>query len=162
MKKENRGFTLIELLAVIIILAIVMVIALPNVLDAWDNAQSKADQSQAQKLGSKAVEYLEAQKVMPDKATVEEGTVLSASDIGVPLSGGYSAAVVAASPSNYSNSTVYVTNGTYCILGVAAGKVSSATVSEEKCPTSITVKKGTMTVKCPKSTTWNATTNKCE
>lgn len=41
-KKQNKGFTLIELLAVIVILAIIMLIAGPIILDLIDNSQKGA------------------------------------------------------------------------------------------------------------------------
>ena len=37
--KNKKGFTLVELLAVIVVLAIIMIIAIPNVLDAMAKAR---------------------------------------------------------------------------------------------------------------------------
>ena len=42
MKKNTKGFTLIELLAVIVILAIIMVTAVPQILNVIDNSRKSA------------------------------------------------------------------------------------------------------------------------
>lgn len=43
MKKLNRkGFTLIELLAVVVILAVILVVTIPSVLDTMDEARQKS------------------------------------------------------------------------------------------------------------------------
>ena len=53
MKKLNRkGFTLIELLAVIVILALIIAIAIPNVLNAMDNSRKSSIHSKARSVVS--------------------------------------------------------------------------------------------------------------
>ena len=48
MKKLNRkGFTLIELLAVIVILAVVLVVTIPSVIDTMNDARAKSLQNAA-------------------------------------------------------------------------------------------------------------------
>ncbi len=55
MKKNNKGFTLIELLAVIIVLALIMVIAIPSILDTMNQARKESFYLYAQSLQSKAL-----------------------------------------------------------------------------------------------------------
>lgn len=55
MKKNNKGFTLVELLAVIIILALIMVIAIPSILDTMNQARKESFYLYAQSLQSKAL-----------------------------------------------------------------------------------------------------------
>lgn len=55
MKKNNKGFTLIELLAVIIILALIMAIAIPSILDTMNQARKESFYLYAQSLQSKAL-----------------------------------------------------------------------------------------------------------
>lgn len=55
MRKNNKGFTLIELLAVIIILALIMVIAIPSILDTMNQARKESFYLYAQSLQSKAL-----------------------------------------------------------------------------------------------------------
>lgn len=57
MKKKN-GFTLVELLAVIVVLALIMVIAIPSVLDAMNKARRSAFVEYAQKaINNTTTEY---------------------------------------------------------------------------------------------------------
>lgn len=56
MERKKNGFTLVELLAVIVVLAIIMIIALPNVLDSLSTAKEKSFKEMAIKM------YNEAQK----------------------------------------------------------------------------------------------------
>ena len=40
--KENKGFTLIELLAVIVVLALIMLFAIPTILNTLNQSKKKA------------------------------------------------------------------------------------------------------------------------
>lgn len=48
--KSKKGFTLVELLAVIVILGVIMVIAIPSVLETMQVAKTKSLQEYAQKV----------------------------------------------------------------------------------------------------------------
>lgn len=62
MKKMNtKGFTLVELLAVIVILAIILLIAVPNVMGIIENAKKDGFCSTS-KLAYKSVEYFKLQE----------------------------------------------------------------------------------------------------
>ena len=52
--KNNNGFTLVELLAVISILAILVIIALPNVINMYTKAQKEAFLTEAKKVYSES------------------------------------------------------------------------------------------------------------
>lgn len=51
-KLNSKGFTLIELLAVIVILALIMVIAIPNVLEAMNSSRVSSLHSKAKSVAS--------------------------------------------------------------------------------------------------------------
>ena len=61
---NSKGFTLIELLAVIIVLAIIMIFAIPAVLNTSNSAQQKSFQLYSERILSKATEYVETQKML--------------------------------------------------------------------------------------------------
>ena len=63
--KENRrkGFTLIELLAVIIVLALILVFAIPAVLNTSEKAQKKSFATYGRRVLTLAEEYIEAKKL---------------------------------------------------------------------------------------------------
>lgn len=70
MKKLNRkGFTLIELLAVIVILAIVMVVTIPSVLNAMDNAR----EGQLQNAADSVAEWFQKQYDLDTLSSVSGG-----------------------------------------------------------------------------------------
>lgn len=60
----KRGFTLIELLAVIIVLAIIMVFAVPQILDSMNNAKKKSFQMYGQRLIQSAQAKYESQLLL--------------------------------------------------------------------------------------------------
>ena len=70
MRKLNRkGFTLIELLAVIVILAIVMVVTIPSVLNAMDNAR----ESQLKNGADAVSEWLTKQRELDELGGISGG-----------------------------------------------------------------------------------------
>lgn len=71
MKKNNKGFTLIELLAVIIILALIMAIAIPSVLDTMNQARKESFYLYAQSLQSKALAAYTSRQDENDQDTFE-------------------------------------------------------------------------------------------
>ena len=73
MKKKN-GFTLVELLAVIVILAIILLIAVPNVIGIIDKAKKDSYCSTA-KLAFKSVEYYKLQEADAINAIPEGGNI---------------------------------------------------------------------------------------
>lgn len=71
MKKNNRGFTLIELLSVIIILALIMVIAIPSILSTMNQARKESFYLYAQSLQSKALAAYTSRQDENDQDTFE-------------------------------------------------------------------------------------------
>ena len=59
MKKKN-GFTLVELLAVIVILALVMVLTIPSIINVMSQARRKTFQEYISKVYTSAVSYYES------------------------------------------------------------------------------------------------------
>lgn len=69
MRKKN-GFTLVELLAVIVVLALIMVIAIPSVMDAMNKAKKESFFMYVQSLNSKATNrYIQESDVDPEIAS---------------------------------------------------------------------------------------------
>ena len=77
-KTSNKGFTLVELIIVIAILAIIMLIAIPNFSGIQQRMQVRADKATAAQIG-KAVRiwYTEYNSDPAFKATVDAGTKIS-------------------------------------------------------------------------------------
>ena len=68
MKKLNsKGFTLVELLAVIVILALVLVLTIPNVLNAMNNSRISSIHSKA-----KSVANWYSESILADGLTTNE------------------------------------------------------------------------------------------
>ena len=55
---NKKGFTLIELLAVIVILALVMVVTIPNSIDSYKHSRLKAEEAFVKRLSQVVDEYV--------------------------------------------------------------------------------------------------------
>lgn len=138
MKKINKkGFTLVELLAVIVILGVLLLIAVPSVTNIINNSKKKAFASAAKLM----IENVES------AASIEKATgsinvcYVNIADINLERGS------KGTSPSGYiivdadGKGTIYYTDGTYRIAGKKLGEVDGK------------VEKG--------SATYNATGTKC-
>jgi len=82
MKKLNRkGFTLVELLAVVIVLGLILVILIPNALDAAEKSRTRLFKIEAQNVLKAAREYYE-NGILDGKLATELAKCQSLSAIG--------------------------------------------------------------------------------
>ena len=129
MKKLNRkGFTLVELLAVIVVLALIMVFAIPTVLDASGKAHQKAFKLFADKVLVQAQTHF-ALNGLKDGSGCE-----NLAGMGMTGITDYAGRVVAATSDGKITYTLYLTDDTYEYKGVA----STASAPEERTSTSAT------------------------
>ena len=81
MKKEKKGFTLVELLAVITVLGILTMIAVPNVLSTINNNRKNAFLMDAKRMVSKASELIAKSKGDREMAKTELGKTYTYADL---------------------------------------------------------------------------------
>lgn len=129
MRKKN-GFTLVELLAVIIVLALIMVIAIPSVMDAMNKAKKENFFLFVQSLNSKATNrYIQESDIDPDIASCavyDISTDLDLSNTGeyegwvkverTPVNSGYNSVSIDVSSSTALQGVKYcVIKGSKCV-----------------------------------------------
>ncbi|MCH5166437.1 MAG: InlB B-repeat-containing protein [Erysipelotrichales bacterium] len=88
MQRKKNGFTLIELLAVIVVLALIMIIVIPNVLDTTNKAKKESFYLYAQSIQSKALaQYTQDM----DDETINESCLVYdiGKDLGLKNTGDY-------------------------------------------------------------------------
>ena len=125
MKKKN-GFTLVELLAVIVILAIILVIAVPKITDTIKNSKIASFESSAKTIAA------QAEKKKMEKEILEDSGSINCSD------------VVKLNDTDYGNCSIsfdgntakvtLVGNGKFEGLSVINGTKENATAVEVKMP----------------------------
>ena len=125
MKKKN-GFTLVELLAVIVILAIILVIAVPKITDTIKNSKIASFESSAKTIAA------QAEKKKMEKEILEDTGSINCSD------------VVKLNDTDYGNCSItfdgntakvtLVGNGKFEGLSVINGTKENATAGEVKMP----------------------------
>lgn len=148
MRKRN-GFTLVELLAVIVILALIMIITIPAVLDATAKARKENFYMFAQNLNSKATNrYIQDLEENPENTNCAVYDI--STDLGIPNIGNYEGWVkVSRTPVNSGKVSVTIDlssqlpmeNAKYCIA-----KGSSCTPD-----TGVSLTEGSNTVKIVKT-----------
>ena len=79
MKKKN-GFTLVELLAVIVILAIILVIAVPKITDTIKNSKKASFESSAKTIAAQAEKKKMEKEILEDSGSINCSDVVKLSD----------------------------------------------------------------------------------
>ena len=143
MKKNinKKGFTLIELLAVIVILAVIMVFAIPAVLDTSNEAQKKALKMYAERVSSKALEKALSDQMLGEGTPATSATYSLVDDLKLSDTGNYSGCAKMTNTGTGIGDTagftitVYLTDGRFCTgnSGYVNGS-SSFTVQDTGCP----------------------------
>ena len=115
MKKEN-GFTLVELLAVIVILAIILVIAVPQIQNTIKGARKGSFESSAKMIASAAENWYQTKSVLGESTTTPPACT-DVAKISPDISGGTCDITI-------TNGIAYVT-----INNIASGKFQGCTIS---------------------------------
>ena len=115
--KNRKGFTLVELLAVIVVLAIIMIIALPSVLTAMDNAKKSSFVVEARKILNQAMSQVQSDELSGQ--TIK--SCYSLSDLGIEGGGKYKGSV-SVSGTTY---TIYLFDGNYAVQGKSSGDLNT-------------------------------------
>ena len=100
---NDRGFTLVELLAVIVVLAIMMAIAIPNVMKTMENAKKSTLKIYAQKVMTKAEEAYQVDILLKGQGK----TCYDLASLGIESSGNYRGKVLVTIAANQ-NPTYYI------------------------------------------------------
>lgn len=77
----NKGFTLVELLAVILILGIISLIAIPTITNIIDDAKIGAEKTTAIQMAASAESYNELCNLKDDETCVKDFTTLTDSTL---------------------------------------------------------------------------------
>lgn len=175
MRKKN-GFTLVELLAVIVVLALIMVIAIPSVMDAMGKAKKESFFLFVQSLNSKATnKYIQESDIDPETsscAVYDISKDLDISDPGeyegwvkvekIPVNSGYNSVSIDVASSTALQGVKYcVIKGSKCVPN------TSFMVEEGSTKTTVTKKLKEGQVLCvnyqyPSGTTLNTSSTTCK
>jgi len=130
MIKNKKGFTLVELLAVIVILAIILVIAVPQIMKTIDNAREGALSSSAKLIAASAEREYLVRETLGDTNFDPDNVEMECSE-------------VAETTSDYSDCDITFTNGKAYVSLTGSGKFEGkyvcnatreeATVTETAC-----------------------------
>ena len=80
MKNKGRGFTLVELLAVIVILAIILVIAVPKITDTIKNSKKASFESSAKTIAAQAEKKKMENEILEDAGSINCSDVVKLND----------------------------------------------------------------------------------
>lgn len=141
-KMYKNGFTLIELLAVIVILAVIMVFAIPAVLDTANDAQKKSLKMYTERVASKALEKALSDQMLVEGTATTSATYKLKEDLKFKDTGNYKGCAKMVKTSNNIGDTsdytitVFLTDGRFCTgdSGVTLEGASSFTVQDSGCP----------------------------
>ena len=140
---NKKGFTLIELLAVIVVLGIIMVFAIPAVLDKLNDTRKKTLQLFTERVAVKALEKAQADQLLGTDTATTSSIYDLKTDLKFTDTGNYVGCATMNKDSNDPGDTsdftitVYLTDGRFCTpsTGITSAAASSFTVQETDCPT---------------------------
>ena len=182
MKKNNKGFTLIELLAVIVILAVLILVALPAVTNLMTRARKSAFRSEALSMAREGVQLAYSANMISGTSTPVTANITDTSkthNIVYKISGGEYLCMTFSDLLNKgyiekSNTTGYagyiqifvdtagksymyvtLTNGTYYIVSEFNALANSNDVDSKVTTTAGSYKSACPTIKT--TSTWNGT-----
>ena len=133
---NKKGFTLVELLAVIIILALVMVLVIPNVLDASSGAKEKSLRVYAERVASKALE----QAALDNLTASFTSKSYTLKDLGFRNTGKYEGCVSVSNSGGTGGDmtmtvTINMTDGQYCFKNATnLDTIETAEIVHKDCP----------------------------
>ena len=131
--KNKRGFTLVELLAVIVILGIILLIAVPKIMDTIDSATDASMESSAKMLAASAEREYTVRQTLSDATAITCSAVATLSASDYDLSSGTAASECTISFDASGNATVQLcgaSGGKFDGKCICGGTRLAATVTE--------------------------------
>lgn len=117
-KLNKKGFTLVELLAVIVVLAIIMLIAIPSVMKQMESAKVGTFKIYAQKVLTKGEEQFQIDSMMGN-ITDTTTKCYTLETMGINSSGTYRGKVVVTIDANLKPTyTLYLSDNSYSVSNV--------------------------------------------
>lgn len=119
---NKKGFTLVELLAVIVVLAIIMIFAIPNVMNSVDDARKGMFKNYAQKVMNSAEQTYQTDILLNNAGK----TCYTLSDLGLESSGNYRGKVVVNIKSDQTAEFfLYLSDNSYSVSNLAASSIKN-------------------------------------
>lgn len=133
--KKRKGFTLVELLAVIVVLAIILIFAIPIVQRVMRNAQENAFLNYAQNMIRQANARFQLDNMNPGATP----TCYTLQMLDMTVTGSYHGRVrVVVSPGVDPQFFVYLTDGNRTIAGVTSNQIDAHSFLQLHHPTALT------------------------
>ena len=135
-KMNNKGFTLIELLAVIVILAVVMVVTIPSVLNSMDSAREQQFKNAVETIRDYVQKNYDLCSIASDLSGTTYDTSLFntnactiKSDVNLAAKAGYSTSDISTATGTITNDKFTVTKACPAATGKFKGAAAVGTCS---------------------------------
>ena len=126
---NKKGFTLVELLAVIVVLAIIMIFAIPNVMNSVDDARKGMFKNYAQKVINSAEQTYQTDILLNNAGK----TCYTLSDLGLESSGNYRGKVkVTIKADQTAEFSLYLSDNSYSVSNLAASSIKNIGVENDE------------------------------
>ena len=130
--KNRKGFTLVELLAVIVVLAIIILVAMPNVLSAMEKARQNAFVTEATEICKVAqnaynTDLLDGNLAGESNPCYSLDQLVSQKHLDKNINGYAGSIQLQFSPNGSATTTLWLTNGMYKFEGKDCTKLSKDT-----------------------------------